>query len=45
MSRGLSESQAKQLIVEGFLQSVLDEFPKELQGKAKENYETRLSTI
>jgi len=45
MSRGLSEEKAKQLIVEGFLQSVIDQFPKELQEKAKENYETRLSII
>lgn len=45
MSRGLSEPQAKELIVEGFLQSILKEFPKELQEKAKEKYETRLSTV
>jgi len=45
MSRGIPEEKAKQLIVEGFLQSIIDDFPKELQEKVKENYETRLSTI
>src|SRR3984957_4816753 len=45
MSRGLPEEKAKSLIVEGFLQSILNEFPKKLQEKARENYETRLSTI
>ena len=45
MSRGISEKKAKQLIVEGFLQNILQQFPKELQEKVKENYETRLPTI
>jgi Fe-S cluster assembly protein SufD len=45
MSRGIPEEKAKQLIVEGFLQSILEEFPEGLQKKVKENYETRLSTI
>jgi Fe-S cluster assembly protein SufD len=34
MSRGIPEEEAKQLIVEGFLQSILTDFPKELARKA-----------
>lgn len=34
MSRGIPEEKAKQLIVEGFLQSILNQFPKELVEKA-----------
>lgn len=35
MSRGLSKKQAKHLIVSGFLQEMIDQFPKELQAKAQ----------
>ncbi len=45
MSRGILEEKAKQLIVEGFLQSLLTEFPKELVEKVKESYETRFSNF
>ena len=45
MSRGLSEEKAKQLIVDGFLQSIISQFPKELAEKVNKNYETRFSTI
>lgn len=39
MSRGLSKEQATLLIVEGFLQSVLEKFPEEMREKAKEALE------
>lgn len=39
MSRGLPEEKAKQLIVDGFLRSILEEFPKELAEKVTSNYE------
>jgi Fe-S cluster assembly protein SufD len=45
MSRGIPEEKAKQLIVEGFLQSLLEQFPKELVAKVKGNYETRFPNI
>jgi Fe-S cluster assembly protein SufD len=35
MSRGLSEEQAKRLIVDGFLQDMLKEFPGALRGSIK----------
>lgn len=35
MSRGLSKESAKKLIVEGFLQSMIAEFPKKLAAKAE----------
>ena len=38
MSRGLPEEKAKQLIVEGFLESILNQFPKELVNKASRNF-------
>lgn len=38
MSRGISEEKAKQLIVEGFLQSIVDQFPKELAEKANKSF-------
>jgi Fe-S cluster assembly protein SufD len=35
MSRGLTEESAKSLIVQGFLESIISEFPKELAEKAR----------
>lgn len=35
MSRGISKGQARLLIVQGFLQSVIDTFPADLQTKAQ----------
>lgn len=35
MSRGLTKKQAKQLIVNGFLQETIDNFPTDLQKKAQ----------
>ncbi|MEK7571918.1 MAG: SufD family Fe-S cluster assembly protein [Patescibacteria group bacterium] len=37
MSRGLSREQAKQFVVQGFLASILEKFPREFQQKAKKN--------
>jgi Fe-S cluster assembly protein SufD len=37
MSRGLSEVTAKRLIVQGFLDSMINQFPKELVQRAGEN--------
>jgi Fe-S cluster assembly protein SufD len=45
MSRGIAEEKAKQLIIEGFLHSLLEQFPKELVAKVKGNYETGFSNI
>ena len=38
-SRGLSEKTAKTLIVQGFLNSMLQEFPKDLSERAKKELE------
>jgi len=35
MSRGLSKETAKQLLVEGFLQNMLEQFPKDIQKRAR----------
>lgn len=49
MSRGLPEDKAKQLIVRGFLESVINQFPKELSDKANSNLnwhpKTQLSKV
>jgi Fe-S cluster assembly protein SufD len=37
MSRGLPEKKAKQLIVRGFLESIINQFPKELSERAFRN--------
>lgn len=37
MSRGLSEEKAKELIVQGFLDSMISQFPKKLAEKAQQN--------
>jgi Fe-S cluster assembly scaffold protein SufB len=39
MSRGLSEKDSKSLIVQGFLNSMLEEFPTELANKVKREIE------
>ncbi len=38
MSRGLPEGKAKELIVEGFLESMLKEFPKEMNDKVAQKF-------
>ena len=37
MSRGLTEEIAKNLIIQGFLDSIIGEFPKNLADKARKN--------
>jgi len=40
MSRGLSKKAARSLIVHGFLESLINEFPKDLSEKAREKIKT-----
>ena len=45
MSRGLPEEKAKGLIVDGFLQSIITQFPKELANKADEYLKSQMSNV
>ena len=37
MSRGISEEKAKELIIRGFLESIINQFPQKLSEKANDN--------
>jgi Fe-S cluster assembly protein SufD len=41
MSRGIPEEKAKGLIVDGFLESIVSQFPDDLQKKVRKNQEAR----
>lgn len=45
MSRGLPEEKAKQLIVDGFLQSIISQFPADLQRKANLSFRAEQSEV
>jgi len=45
MSRGLPEEKAKQLIVDGFLQSIITQLPADLQKKANMSFRAEQSEV